>query len=234
MPGTSDGHDLYVRLVKNGVEDVCTCEIGHLKATLATPWVRSTSGHLYILEFSTGVMKVGRSFQPVARIATHTRSALVHGVEVRQSWTSVEHDGCLDTERQLIAFCQDIGEQIDKEYFRGVAFDAAREVAGRLAARGLDQTVQPDAKPSEFVPDPCPVHDEDDNEEMWERVDYTKGEYGPFVPTRFLCDLIHPWWTEGMGLVDTLDACPEYVQNRAYNQFPLQIEAHERIPQEAT
>jgi hypothetical protein len=90
-------------------------------------------GHIYVIEFSTGVVKVGRTIGPARRLATHARVAQVHGVAVRRSWTSERHHGCRETERKLIDLCRRRGTQIDVEYFQGITFEDVRAIAQLLA-----------------------------------------------------------------------------------------------------
>ncbi len=89
--------------------------------------------HLYLIEFSTGVVKVGRTISPKERLATHTRSARIHGVDVLRSWVSERHHGCVGTERQLIDLCGRLGARVEAEYFRGVPFDKVQMFALLLA-----------------------------------------------------------------------------------------------------
>jgi hypothetical protein len=86
-------------------------------------------GHLYVIEFDSGVVKVGRTGNPEARLKAHALTGLV-----RRSWSSRRHPHCDKTERQLIAFCNEHGTLYGgHEYFRHLPLDATRAYAALLA-----------------------------------------------------------------------------------------------------
>lgn len=95
-------------------------------------------GHVYVVQFGSGVVKVGKTTHPVHRLASHAKYAGIHNGSVRTSWTSERHHGCSETERQLIAFCKKRGIRVfGKEYFRSVDFDVVRDLADVLVRRGI-------------------------------------------------------------------------------------------------
>jgi hypothetical protein len=106
---------------------------------ISPPPAEPGCGHIYVIGFDSGTVKVGRTINPKQRLATHARIARVHGVTVRDSWTSDRHLGADETERQLIAFCCRWGSQIDAEYFRDIAFENARAFAQLLADDATDR-----------------------------------------------------------------------------------------------
>lgn len=90
-------------------------------------------GYLYVIEFASGVVKVGKAVNPRRRIATHATHARVHGGEVRHSWVSERHAGFDVTERVLIEGCKQVGElAFGNEYFRSVDFGWANQYAGMV------------------------------------------------------------------------------------------------------
>ena len=91
-------------------------------------------GHVYVLQFSTGVVKVGKAVGPATRLSHHTLQAKVHGVSVAESWTSERHSDHSKTERRLIDYCASRGVRIaaGKEYFTGISFEDARDFAASL------------------------------------------------------------------------------------------------------
>lgn len=92
------------------------------------------AGHIYVVEFTSGVVKVGKAGSPKSRVASHAHHARVHGGDVRGSWISERHHGVSVTERDLIAYCKKRGVlAFGKEYFRGVDFDDVRGYASLLA-----------------------------------------------------------------------------------------------------
>lgn len=83
--------------------------------------VRFDPGHLYVVAFDSGVIKVGKAGNAESRLAAHAKTGLI-----RASWTSPRHLDCSKTERQLIAFCNEYGHLYGgREYFTGIAFDHA-------------------------------------------------------------------------------------------------------------
>lgn len=91
--------------------------------------VEFDEGYVYVVEFDSGVIKVGKARNAKSRLAAHARSGLI-----RSSWTSPCHLHCGKTEALLISFCAERGElHGGREYFRGLDFDAVRLVAERLA-----------------------------------------------------------------------------------------------------
>jgi len=93
-------------------------------------------GFVYVVEFTSGVIKVGKTADPAQRIANHTHLARVHGGDVRRSWISEEHYFCGRTERELIEYCTRVGELVaGREYFRA-DFRAVRTRASLLVVNG--------------------------------------------------------------------------------------------------
>ena len=99
---------------------------------------RPDVGHLYVVEFTSGVIKVGKAVGPKSRIASHSKFAAIHGDGIVRSWSSERHHGYSDSERDLITFCKKRGSRVfGHEYFRDVTFDDARIFAGLLAQRAV-------------------------------------------------------------------------------------------------
>jgi hypothetical protein len=93
-------------------------------------------GHVYVIQFSTGVVKVGKAVGPTTRLSHHALQAKIHGVSIAASWTSERHSDHSKTERRLIDYCASRGVRIaaGNEYFTGVSFEDARDFAARLIA----------------------------------------------------------------------------------------------------
>lgn len=91
-------------------------------------------GHVYVVQFSTGVVKVGKGVNPERRIAHHAFQARIHGVAVTASWMSARHAHHSRTEDQIIGYCVNHGTRIadGNEYFTDISFEAARDFAARL------------------------------------------------------------------------------------------------------
>lgn len=94
-------------------------------------------GHLYVVEFSTGTVKVGKTRRPDKRIGEHEREAAAFGGRISDRWVSAAHDGYDTAEDALIDACCLEGKQIKREYFAGLPFDRAVELAqAAVAAAG--------------------------------------------------------------------------------------------------
>jgi hypothetical protein len=118
--------DTVLRLMECEVKiEVCTGESRRMRAEVQRIF---HPGHLYVAEFDSGVVKVGRAANAVSRLEAHAKTGLV-----RAAWTSPCHLYCNETERQLIAFCGEHGTlHGGREYFRDIAFDLARDHAERI------------------------------------------------------------------------------------------------------
>lgn len=90
-------------------------------------------GYLYLVEFSTGVIKAGKTVVPRRRIRDHIHGAAPYGVDVVNVWLSPELMQADVIEQLLLAalrgrwFCP-----AGDEYFRGSTFIEAVEVARQI------------------------------------------------------------------------------------------------------
>lgn len=107
-------------------------------AIAATQKIPAELGHIYVVEFATGIVKVGKTSSPTRRIRAHGRAAAIHGTEIANCWISQPHQNWSTNERQLIQFCASRGTQVAGrgEYFRGVSFADASQFAEALALGG--------------------------------------------------------------------------------------------------
>lgn len=79
---------------------------------------RPKMGRIYVLEFSTGIVKVGRTVRP-GRIEQHAKEARRYGVSVVRHWISAAVDRYTDIERTVIRACAREGvAEHGVEYFR--------------------------------------------------------------------------------------------------------------------
>ena len=80
-------------------------------------------GYVYVLEFTSGLVKPGRTQDPRSRLGDHAKSARLFGAELADWWVSPLHDGWKGNEESLIAFASDLGGvPLTTEYFSGVDF----------------------------------------------------------------------------------------------------------------
>lgn len=88
-------------------------------------------GYLYVVEFDSDVVKVGKTGSPLSRLSQHAKAGLV-----RRSWVSDHHLNISQTERGLIGFCLHVGElHGGREYFRGLSFETACTFAELVVRR---------------------------------------------------------------------------------------------------
>lgn len=103
------------------------------------------AGCIYVIEFASGMTKVGKTANADSRLSTHARHAEVHDNPIVRSWVSRRHPGCSTTEKLLKRFCALAGTRKTGEYFTGVRFELPQDYALRLArqARNGDRLDEP-------------------------------------------------------------------------------------------
>lgn len=90
-------------------------------------------GYVYILKFSTGVIKVGQTLDPVRRFREHRRDAEAYGAAIVEYWLSQPHVNYLDNEVDLIVWCDEAATWRSKrEYFQGLDLADVRGFASGL------------------------------------------------------------------------------------------------------
>lgn len=112
--------------------------INGLIASLTTLARSPDAGYLYIIEFSTGGVKVGQTARPRGRFNEHAGLARAFGVEVTRLWFSQLHTDYLRNERALIERCRLQATPVRKEYFPSLTFDAAHRIAVDLELPGSE------------------------------------------------------------------------------------------------
>ena len=108
----------------------------------------AVSGHIYVIEFSSGIVKPGRTRSWRTRRRDHEASGLVHGVEISREWVSPLHCEYRVNESMLLSFVADRGTRAHgAEYFVGVDFDEIVEFA-----ESLPKTDAPEARNARPTP----------------------------------------------------------------------------------
>jgi hypothetical protein len=95
-----------------------------------------TFGHLYVIRFANGIVKVGRSATPTARVQVHKAEAERHGNALAEHWTSPAFEGFDVAEATLIGWCAARAGTLPhagREWFSGLDYLAAVGEATRLA-----------------------------------------------------------------------------------------------------
>lgn len=97
----------------------------------------SNLGYLYVIEFSNGTVKVGRSDTPQNRIASHRHAAQAFGARVQRVWVSDGHEHSNLTEAKLL---ERLPEPLcGNEWFDTVMFDDAVKTASLLTLASTDE-----------------------------------------------------------------------------------------------
>lgn len=96
-------------------------------------------GHVYVIEFGNGTIKVGRTANPFSRISKHAESLLPSGHQIVKAWVSIAHRNPAATEKLLIAFgranCSGV---VRDEYFHGLRFADVVAHALRMDYKPID------------------------------------------------------------------------------------------------
>lgn len=92
-------------------------------------------GFIYALEFSTGVVKIGSSQLPAARIDNHRAAAARFGIQITRGWLSSPLSVFQGVERRLIKDALAAGYSVAaREWFQDLPFEIAVEQAELLVS----------------------------------------------------------------------------------------------------
>lgn len=93
-----------------------------------------SEGLLYILEFSHGVVKVGRTETPRKRVNHHINTVRSFtGAALQRGWLSAVHSNHVVTEKELIRRGVEIADRVEgNEYFFGASFKRLVAIARTL------------------------------------------------------------------------------------------------------
>lgn len=112
--------------------------IKNRKMAFKLPRQPKGEGYLYVVEFSTGYVKVGYTEDPKTRLGNHRNEAAAFGVHVTNYWISVPHSNFQANERRLINQCEKVSPRTRKEYFHTVGYARAVEFASSLTCFSAD------------------------------------------------------------------------------------------------
>lgn len=76
-------------------------------------------GHVYCIDLGDGLVKVGRTNSPQARLRTHYVDALRFGITPVRVWISPSHKEFAESERQMLSTLRDEFTSTGPESFRG-------------------------------------------------------------------------------------------------------------------
>jgi hypothetical protein len=100
---------------------------------------KEMQGYVYVVEFSSGTIKVGKSANVGQRLRQHAKDALNHGITIVRSWQSPAHTTWSENEQALIAFCwEQFGHPVSgDEYFTDADFPVIAQYASELTFPAL-------------------------------------------------------------------------------------------------
>ena len=95
----------------------------------------SAEGFIYIIEYSTGLVKPGRTTRPDARMSEHRGSAARHGIQIARKWVSQHHANYDANEAILLDYCNRHGRRMSNrsEFYSDVSYDDVLAVAQQLS-----------------------------------------------------------------------------------------------------
>jgi hypothetical protein len=105
-----------------------------------------SAGYVYVLGFSNGSVKVGRSKNGQQRLGDHKSTARKFGLTVTDEWLSPAHVEWERNEEALKAIAADLGGIVaGREYFSGIEFAAVRDKAMTLPFTAPEAPPEPAA-----------------------------------------------------------------------------------------
>lgn len=90
--------------------------------------------HVYVIEFESGRIKVGRSRNVKQRTGQIASIAAAFDESIARTWSSDVHSQAIENEEAMISFCSKRGMQSAREYFTGIKFDDVVAFAQSLPA----------------------------------------------------------------------------------------------------
>lgn len=84
----------------------------------------SCSGFVYVIEFHSGVIKVGKALDADRRVRQHAKVAAAHGDSVARHWISKKLNDYTGAETTLIRYCKKYGVPAGRaEFFREISWE---------------------------------------------------------------------------------------------------------------
>lgn len=125
--------------------------------------IPKVGNYVYVIRFSSGTIKVGRSSKLRSRLRKHALSANQMGTSITRYWVS---DPCVNdvyNERLLVGFCAGRARRttggMSGEYFEGLKFEEVRDFAASLPVGFINEK---DLDAPAQVPEECKACDKVD------------------------------------------------------------------------
>jgi hypothetical protein len=155
--------------------------------------------HVYVIQFSTGGVKVGQSRSPDRRIEAHRDGGRAYGTEVTATWVSPKHQNVDENERELIAFCRQHWSRVRAEYFPAADFELVSEFAKTLTFEPFVSEPAPKiVDPPIVANDIRPIHAPDGS--RWDRDHVPVGGGWHFPRSYFSPEVLRAWDEEDARL----------------------------------
>lgn len=110
---------------------------------MAVDYIRGPvgEGYIYVIAFTTGVVKVGQTEDPKRRLGEHQSEAMAYGVGATNYWISPPHRNFKNNETHLIKLCAKVSKRSRREYYHEVGYERAVDFAWTLTfdSEGPDQ-----------------------------------------------------------------------------------------------
>lgn len=111
------------------------------------PSVSELGAHVYVIRFTSDVIKVGWSQKPHERLKVHAQAARTHGGGIAEQWISKPHAAAASNEKALIDFCARQATSVaGAEYFTGLSYSAVVEFAKTLNYKPISRMEREQAK----------------------------------------------------------------------------------------
>ena len=125
--------------------------------------IRQDAGFCYVIAFSDGVIKAGRTNDLFSRYESHRVDAKNRGISIDAIAFTSQHESYKDTEALMLEQLVDVCEsRIRKEYFTGISFDdAAKELHRYSGEITIANTITKDGKDNRYTPISLRVSDDE-------------------------------------------------------------------------
>lgn len=111
------------------------------------------AGYVYVLAFSNGTIKVGRTKNARQRLSAHKSDARKFGTAVTDQWFSPLHAEWIENETALMKIATELGGVAQgTEYFNGADFAAVVEIARALPFTSANPETVPAVKEEDAPP----------------------------------------------------------------------------------
>lgn len=114
------------------------------ETVIKLPGISRRGDYLYVVEFNSGTVKVGRTRHPETRLKNHATTGRPHGITVVAQWVSQPHRLARANESELIRFCAERYRSLNGgEFFAGACTNEIVRFAQSLATSpGVDEPLR--------------------------------------------------------------------------------------------